>query len=240
MRYPVLKRNSIIGMTAPSSGVPEVLHGLVRECCKRMEQRGYKVIVGETTWTQYKAKSADASERAIEFQCMMQDEGIDLVVPPWGGELVLEILDKIDFSKIPEKWVLGYSDISTLLLAITFQTGIATAHGTNIIDLRGEFSDETTAMWETVLSTHKKEEVVQYSSLKYQKEWQHEKPSACIFHLTEQTKWKTISDDGVIIQGRLLGGCIDSIRHLIGTPYGNVAEFREKHTDGEPVVWYLE
>ena len=119
---------------------------------------------------------------------------------------------------------------------ITLQTEIATVHGTNIIDLRGEFSDETTAMWETVLSTHQKEEVVQYSLLKYQKEWQHEKPSVCIFHLIEQTKWKRILDDEVIIRGYLLGGGIDSIRHLIGTPYGNVAEFREKHTDGEPVV----
>lgn len=95
-------------------------------------------------------------------------------------------------------------------------------------------------MSETVLSTHQKEEVVQYSLLKYQKEWQHEKPSACIFHLIEQTKWKTILDDEVIIRGCLLGGGIDSIRNLIGTPYGSVVEFREKHTDGEPVVWYLE
>ena len=30
------------------------------------------------------------------------------------------------------------------------------------------------------------------------------------------------------------------IRHLIGTPYGDVAAFRERHIPDEPVVWYLE
>lgn len=158
----------------------------------------------------------------------------------WGGELLIETLEHIEFEKIKTKWVLGYSDISGLMLAITLKTGMATAHGTNLVDIRGEFSDETTAMWETVLSTNSGESVLQHSSERYQKEWQHQNPSPCVFHLTEQTVWKTVENRKVKIQGRLLGGCIDIIRHLIGTPYGDVQNFRTQHIHGEPVIWYLE
>ncbi len=37
-----------------------------------------------------------------------------------------------------------------------------------------------------------------------------------------------------------MGGCIDIIRHLVGTPYGDVRRFREWHIQDDPVIWYLE
>lgn len=100
---------------------------------------------------------------------MMQDENIQMILPPWGGELLIEILDSVDFDALQPKWIVGYSDISTLLLAVTLKTGIATAHGTNLIDLRGNYSDKTTAMWKSVLETGKGESILQHSSEKYQK-----------------------------------------------------------------------
>ena len=238
--YPFLKKNATIGVTAPSSGVEEELHELVKRSCSRLEGRGYYIICRDTAWTQDKAKSAPAVKRAQEFNEMMQDEGIDLILPPWGGELLIEVLEKIDFENLKEKWVLGYSDTSLLLLAITLKTGIATAHGTNLIDLRGEYTDDTTAMWESVLSTKTGSTITQYSSEKYQKKWQHDNPSPCVFHLTEETNWKIVTGESVKVEGRLLGGCIDIIRHIIGTPYGDVQSFRKKHINNEPIIWYFE
>lgn len=238
--YPNLKTGATIGVTAPSSGVPSPLHEVLKLACCRMEQRGFRTICGDTAWTQNKAKSAPALIRATEFNAMMRDSEIEIIIPPWGGELLIETLEHIDFENIRNKWVLGYSDTSALLLAITLKTGIATAHGTNIVDLRGEFMDETTAMWQTVLSANTGESVLQHSSERYQTEWQHDNPSPYVFHLTEQTTWKTLTTRPVKIQGRLLGGCIDIIRHLIGTPFGDVGTFRKQHINGEPVIWYLE
>jgi len=240
IKYPFLENGATIGVTAPSSGVDEELHNMFKQSFERMKKEGYKVVCGETVWTQEKAKSSSAEKRANEFMNMMQDENIDLIIPPWGGELLIEILEELDFEKINKKWVLGYSDTSLLLLAITLKTGIATAHGTNLVDLRGVYSDETTAMWQKVLSTESMASITQYSSSKFQKKWQHDTPSPCVFHLTEETNWKTVSPDKVNIKGRLLGGCVDIIRHLIGTPYGNVHEFKKKHIENEPVIWYFE
>jgi len=240
IKYPFLEKGTTIGVTAPSSGVPSDLHGLLNAAFKRMEKEGYSIVSGDTIWTQDKAKSAPAKKRAEEFNQMMQNENIQFIIPPWGGELLIEILEFIDFENIKNKWVLGYSDVSLLLLAITLKTGIATAHGTNLVDLRGEYSDNTTRMWQNVLSTKIDESIFQHSSEKYQKEWQHDNPSPCIFHLTEPTFWKSTKNEKVKVQGRLLGGCIDVIRHLVGTPYGDVNSFKEKHIKGESIIWYLE
>ncbi|MEK3886224.1 S66 family peptidase [Bacillus sp. FSL K6-3431] len=238
--YPFLEKEATIGVTAPSSGVEVELHDLLKLSCDRLKSKGFRIIFGNTVWTQDKAKSSAAKNRAAEFNDMMSDDKIDIIIPPWGGELLIEILEEIDFHNMKKKWVLGYSDTSVLLLAITLKTGMATAHGTNFIDLRGEYSDNTTAMWRTVLSTKTGESVLQYSSNQYQKKWQHDNPSPCVFHLTEQTYWETVVNKKVNVQGRLLGGCIDVIRHLIGTPYGDVRTFRKQFTNGEPVLWYLE
>lgn len=240
INYPILKDRATIGITAPSSGVPTALHDMFKLSCESMESKGFKIKCGETVWTQNKAKSALAKKRAEEFNEMMSNNDIDIIIPPWGGELLIEILEYIDFNQIKKKWVLGYSDTSVLLLVITLKTGIATAHGTNFVDLRGEYSDITTGMWQSVLSTTTGDSVIQNSSVKYQKEWQHASPTPCVFHLTEPTYWKTVSTNKVNVQGRLLGGCIDVIRHLIGTPFGDVYTFRKSFINEEPIIWYLE
>ncbi|MEK5332652.1 S66 family peptidase [Lysinibacillus sp. FSL W8-0992] len=240
IKYPFLEVGATIGVTAPSSGVPSELHDLLKTACIRMEKEGYKVLCGETAWTQEKAKSASAKKRAEEFNNMIINDEIHIIIPPWGGELLIETLEYINFGNIPTKWVLGYSDISLLLLAITLETGIATAHGTNLIDLRGEYSDDTTAMWQSVLALKKGESIVQHSSDQYQKDWHFDKPTPYVFNFTEKTNWKTTADKPVKIHGRLLGGCIDSIRHLIGTRFGEIQKFSETFIKGESVIWYFE
>ncbi|MGG4488098.1 S66 family peptidase [Metabacillus idriensis] len=238
--YPALKNDAAIGVTAPSSGVPSELHDILTQACTRMESKGYKLICGETAWTQEKAKSAPAKTRAEEFNRMMQDDHIDLIIPPWGGELLIEMLEYVNYESIKQKWILGYSDISALLLAITLKTGMATAHGTNLVDLRGETSDPTTAMWENVLKTKSGDTILQSSSSHYQKEWQHNNPTPHIFHLTQAAEWKTVSNRPEKAEGRLLGGCIDVIRHLAGTRFGDVKTFREQHIPNESILWYFE
>lgn len=240
IRYPRFTEGAVIGVTAPSSGLELELHDLLSQSAERMRGRGFDVVLGETVWTQDKAKSASAKKRALEFNGMMQTKEMDVIIPPWGGELLIEILDRVEYGQLKEKWILGYSDISVLLLAVTLKTGIATAHGTNLIDLRGACSDETTAMWERVLSTKAGESVTQHSSPRYQKEWKHDNPTPCIFHLMEETNWRTVSGRNEMMEGRLLGGCVDVIRHLVGTPYGDVEGFRNKHIPGEPILWYFE
>ncbi len=103
IKYPFLEKGATIGVTAPSSGVRVELHDMFRLACSRMEMKGFKVICGDTVWNQSKAKSLPAKKRADEFNEMMQNDNIDIIIPPWGGELLIEILEYIDFENINEK-----------------------------------------------------------------------------------------------------------------------------------------
>ncbi|WP_414053768.1 S66 peptidase family protein [Macrococcus equi] len=239
IKYPILNDNFKIGVTAPSSGIDSNLHHLIDSIRKKFEPEN-PLIIGDTTFTQHKAKSADALIRANELIDFIQNENIDIIIPPWGGELAIEVLDKIDYETLKNKWILGYSDISAILLAITLQTGIATAHGTNLVDLRGKYSDVTTAKWLDVLKTKQGETIKQYSSEMYQSKWDHTNPSNYVYNFDKKTEWKTVNNQNINIEGRLLGGCIDVIRHLVGTQYGDVNQFRKDYIGDDPVIWYLE
>ncbi|WP_313637760.1 LD-carboxypeptidase, partial [Paenibacillus sp.] len=103
IRYPILKKNATVGVTAPSSGVGAQNAELVKLSSSRMESNGFNVICGDTVWTQEKAKSAPARVRAQEFNEMMDAEPIDILIPPWGGELLIEVLEFIDFDAMKDK-----------------------------------------------------------------------------------------------------------------------------------------
>ena len=47
-------------------------------------------------------------------------------------------------------------------------------------------------------------------------------------------RWIRLDASGptVDVTGRLIGGCIETVRHLAGTPYGNVARFAAEHAPG--------
>ncbi len=242
IRYPkALQTGQTIGITAPSSGVDTELHDLVHQSKKQFEKRGYHIEIGETVWTQYKAASSSKETRAAELNAMLQNQDIQAIIPPWGGEILQEILPLIEWDQVQPKWILGYSDTSTLLFALTVKTGIATAHGTNLVDLRSNEWDPTTSKFLEILSSEGEATITQVSSLHYQSKWTHEKePDPYVFNLDTETKWETVKNSSVEMKGRLLGGCMDTIQHLIGTPYGNVLEFQKTHLRDEPLVWYFE
>lgn len=240
MKYPYLKEKSSINICAPSSGTGKELEHLAFLAQKQLIEEGFTVVIHPLTLQQHKAKSASYIKRANAINTLMTNEETDMLFPIWGGELALELLPYLEFEAFKEKWILGYSDTSGLLLAITLKTGIATAHGTNAADVRGEQYDSLTGLWKNVLSTKKREYVTQFSSEKFQSEWNFEEPTDIIFHLDTETNWKIIGDDDIKVSGRLLGGCVDIIRHLIGTPFGDIGTFREKHTNKEPLIWFFE
>lgn len=137
IRYPApLKRGDRIGITSPSSGVPGSLRPRLEFCVDHLRQRGYEIAVG-ACMDGNGAVSAPARARADELATMLIDPDIRAVVPPWGGELAVEILPHLDMAAIAASdptWLVGYSDLTTLLLPVTTLTGIATVHGQNLMD----------------------------------------------------------------------------------------------------------
>jgi muramoyltetrapeptide carboxypeptidase len=137
VRYPApLRPGDLVGVTAPSSGVPAELRPRLQFCVEDLQRRGCAVVVGDCTAGEG-VVSAPAVERAAELMDMLLDPRVRAVVPPWGGELLVEVLPHLDFEALRRAeptWVVGFSDISTLLLPLTTVAGMATVHGQNLLE----------------------------------------------------------------------------------------------------------
>ena len=59
------------------------------------------------------------------------------------------------------------------------------------------------------------------------------------YNLTDKVYWKTINNEEVTMQGRIIGGCIDIITELAGTRFDGVKEFNEKYKD-DGIIWYFD
>lgn len=137
IRYPKpLVPGDLIGVTSPSSGVPKSLVGRFDFAVQQLRDRGFAVELGDcidgSTYI-----SAPVEQRARELMRMLLDPKVRAIVPPWGGETAIDLMLHLDFDALASAeptWFVGYSDISTLLAPITLRTGMATLHGSNLMD----------------------------------------------------------------------------------------------------------
>jgi muramoyltetrapeptide carboxypeptidase LdcA involved in peptidoglycan recycling len=245
IHYPKpLVPGDLIAITAPSAGVPAPLHRRLDRAIDTLRQRGYRVVEGECLRQQNKQASSTPELRAAELMKFLLDPEVAAVMPPWGGELAIELLHAIDFqalSNVPAKWFIGFSDLSTLHLPLTTISGWATLHGPNLMELGAATTDEVTAaIWSVLAARH--QSVTQISS----KMFQHDGPDWSVqpsagLALTEETQWKRLDESTAPVElaGRLIGGCLDTIARLAGTPYGDIPSF-VKASQGDGVVLYIE
>lgn len=84
---------------------------------------------------------------------------------------ILPLIDWEHLRSLPPKWILGYSDISTLTFTYTLNTGVASAPGTNYCDLSATRWDPLTRRWRDVLGTEVGKTVIQHASEKDQSSW---------------------------------------------------------------------
>jgi muramoyltetrapeptide carboxypeptidase len=137
LRFPdPLEPGDRIGVTSPSSGVDQTMLARLGVAVRTVEARGYEVTVGKCM-DGSRHISAPAPDRARELMSMLTDPSIRAIVPPWGGETAIDLLPLLDWDELGQAdptWVVGFSDISTIITPLTLLTGVATVHGNNLLD----------------------------------------------------------------------------------------------------------
>jgi muramoyltetrapeptide carboxypeptidase len=244
IRYPApLQPGDRIGVTAPSSGVSAALRPRLDFCVEVLRRKGYDVVVGDCMDGEG-VVSGPASARAAELTAMLTDPSVRAVVPPWGGELAVELLPHLDFGAIgtaEPTWLVGYSDISTLLLPLTTTTGVATLHGQNLMDTPYRVPAPL-ASWLDVATLSPGRQVSQGASSHHRSggfdDWGKD-PTITEFTLDAPGGWQLL-DPGmgsVSASGRLIGGCLETVSVVAGTRWGNVPAFAAEHAPEGLVVY---
>src|SRR3990172_5009211 len=193
---PALRRGDTIGIVAPASPVErELLERGIRE----IEGIAYHVVVMESVLSRRGYFAGEHERRAESFLSYLNDPGIRAVFCARGGygsNYVVEYLaGRTALSKLkrlPPKIVMGYSDITTLLLFLPQKLGWVTFQGPMVTRefAGGEIFYHRSAM-ERVLSSE---------------------PSGTAIE-TAAISWRP-----GVAEGRLLGGCLPMLAATLGTP----------------------
>lgn len=250
IRYPQpLRPGDFVGVTSPSSGVADALRPRLEVALRTVRERGYDVRVGDCMdGTSH--LSAPAAERAAEFQQMLLDPTIRAIVPPWGGETAIDIVDLLDWEAITAAeptWVVGYSDISTLITPLTLVGGIATIHGNNLMDTPYRVPDGLVG-WLDIIALERGAQFTQTPPGVHREGFVDyvEHPDVSEFVLDRPGRWLRLDEDAdpddpndvdpVDVSGRLIGGCIETLANLAGTRYADTSRL----SGGEPLIVYVE
>jgi muramoyltetrapeptide carboxypeptidase len=241
MRFPApLRPGDTIGVTAPSSGVPDTLRPRIEVGIASLRARGYHVQVGDCLYGGG-VTSAPKERRAAELTAMLQDPAIRAVAPPWGGELAIDLLDLVDWDALgaaEPTWFVGFSDLTSVMLPLTLITGWATLHGSNLMDTAFRPAPGTLHWTEVASATGP---FTQSSPGRYREGWDdyESDPGVSEMTLDLDGTWSLLDGGSAEFGGRLVGGCIDVVSPLAATPYADVPEFGRRHAD-DGVVVFLE
>lgn len=207
-------------------------------CVGWLRERGYDVVVGECM-DGAGLTSAPAAQRAAELTRMLADPEIRCVVPPWGGETAIDLVDLLDWELLADAeptWLVGFSDLSTVLVPVTTRLGWATVHGDNLADTPYAVPDGLLHWLDLVGGDGP---FVQRDSGLVADWWRFEEdPRATEWKHVGTGGWELEGGGSLDVTGRLIGGCVETIAHLAGTPYGNVRGWAEGFS--EPTIVYVE
>lgn len=124
---PYLKPGDTIGITCPAGAVD---NAELRNCCKVFEDWGLKVRYGKTVGKKWQRYGGTDEERLADFQSLLDDDAVQAIIFARGGYGTMRIIDRLNWDKfcMSPKWLIGYSDITTIHLHVHATLGIPTIH----------------------------------------------------------------------------------------------------------------
>ena len=122
-----LKIGDTVAIVAPAGKIEP---GGIIAAISILECWGLKVVTGKYLNDSYHQFAGKDSERLFDFQQMLDDDSIKLILCARGGYGSVRIIDQLDFSGFVKnpKWIAGFSDITVFHSHIQSDFDIETIH----------------------------------------------------------------------------------------------------------------
>lgn len=252
MRYPeFLKENGTIGFVAPSFGCGIEPYKSAFENAKRKWQTaGYGLDIGPNCYAVEGVGISNTPEKCgRELTDYYVSDQNDCLISCGGGELMCEILNYVDFEAIAKakpKWYMGYSDNTNMTFLLTTLCDTASIYGPcaaafgmepwhpSIGDafalLKGKkLTFDSYGMWEKESLKDEAHPLLPYNCT--------EPLQVKLFAPDESGSLAEVRE--TVMEGRLLGGCMDCLVNFLGTKFDKVNAFSEKYKE-DGFIWFLE
>lgn len=185
-----------------------------------LEDKGFEIIEGSLTGQEDFYRSGTPKARAEEFNALLRDPSIKMIMSTIGGTNSNSIIAYIDYEAFRNspKIVVGYSDTTAILLALYAKTNIPTFYGPALIPSFGEFEPlvhDTYDYFERYFC----KPIVPYTVNK-SAVWSDERLNWLDYERPKtlyDNNWIAVNEG--IIEGRLIGGNNNTMYGFIGTPY---------------------
>lgn len=137
---PLLEEGDTIGVVSPASPVPALRPGRFERGLRNLEAMGFRARAAENASAISNHTAGTIEQRVSDLHEMFADEEVRAIVCSIGGYNSNQLLDRLDYDLIRQnpKILLGYSDITALLLAIHRTVGLVTFLGPSLMAQFGE------------------------------------------------------------------------------------------------------
>lgn len=216
-----LKVGDTIGIFSPSSPITYYCPKRFERAKKYLQDKGFKILEGSLTGKHDFYRSGSIEERAEELNELIRNPEVKCIMSTIGGMNSNSILPYIDYEafKRNPKIIIGYSDVTAILLAIYAQTGISTYYGPALVASFGELPPFVNLTFD-----YFKDITIERTILPYI----YETPT---FWTDEYIDWETqdrskekrknqlITVYDGIVKGRVIGGNLDTMQGIWGSKY---------------------
>jgi muramoyltetrapeptide carboxypeptidase len=216
-----LKPGDSIGIFSPSAPITYSCPKRFERAKQYLQNKGFKIIEGNLTRRQDFYRSGSIKERAEELNNLIRNPDVKCIMSTIGGMNSNSILPYIDYEAFRRnpKIIVGYSDVTAILLAIYAQTGISTYYGPALVASFGELSpfvDYTYKYFQEITMDKTKIPYI-FETPKY---WTDEYIS---WEIQDRSKEKRENElitvyEG-IVKGRVIGGNLNTIQGIWGSKY---------------------
>lgn len=268
MRYPKnLPESGTIGFVAPSFGCYiEPYRTGFANAQKKFQELGHKLELGPNCYEGCGIGISNTPQACgvelTEYYCSDKN---DVLISCGGGELMCETLEYTDFEKIAvaePKWYMGFSDNTNMTYLLATLCDTASIYGPCAAAFGMEpWHESLTDAYQ--LLRGEKQTVHGYELWEREGKKDEEHPLEP-YNVTEPRVLRAFvpenrgvnvqdgaigeeqtirlvekSNASVVMEGRLLGGCMDCLVNLLGTKYDKTVEFVERYKE-DGIIWFLE
>lgn len=216
-----INQGDFIGIFSPSSPVTNVCPNRFKNGLKYLNSKGFNILEGSLTGKRDFYRSGSIKERAKELNSLIKNDKVKCIMSTIGGMNSNSILPYIDYEafKNNPKPIIGYSDVTAILLAIYAKTGISTYYGPALVASFGEmepFVSKTYKYFEDILVKNitfpyelKKPDTWTEEYI----DWENQNRSK----VEIKNNWITVY--GGVTEGRVIGGNLDTMTCIWGSEY---------------------